>query len=86
MGLDEIKVEEVEVESLSVDKPSCPHANSPGNSQCAQSSAEDAQMQPTTDPYDPLYAQIPTIDVQTEMRSQFDSDQCDPLQNRIGYQ
>ena len=74
------------METLSVDKPSSPHANSPGNSQCAQSSTEDAQMQPTTDPYDPLYAQIPTTDVQTEMRSQFDSDQCDSPQNRIRYQ
>ena len=39
----EIKAEEVEVETRSIGKPSSPHADSPGDSQCAQSSVGDAQ-------------------------------------------
>ena len=41
-GIDEIKVEEVEVETQSADKPSSPHANSPSDPQYAQSSVGDA--------------------------------------------
>ena len=77
-GLYEIKVEEVEVETQSVGKPSSPHADSPGDSQWAQSSTENAQMQPAVDPYDPLYAQISITNAQTKRWSQFDTDQCDP--------
>ena len=58
----EIKVEEVEVETWSVGKPSSPHVDSPGDSQCAQSSIGDAQTQPTADQCDPPYTQISTID------------------------
>ena len=43
LGLYEIKVEEVEVETQSADKPSSPHANSPSDPQYAQSSVGDAQ-------------------------------------------
>ena len=69
-GLYEIKAEEVEVETRSVGKPSSPHANSPGDSQCAQSSVGDAQTQSAADPCDhPCdhpYAQISTVDTQIE--------------------
>ena len=58
MGLNEIKVEEVE--TLSEGRPSIPHADSPNDSQCAESSIGDAQMSPAADPYDPLYTQIST--------------------------
>ena len=54
----EIKVEEVEMETRSVGKPSSPHVDYPGDSQCAQSSTGDAQMQFVANPYDPPYAQI----------------------------
>ena len=43
LGLYEIKVEEVEVETQSADKPSSPHANSPSDPQYAQSSVGDAK-------------------------------------------
>ena len=56
----------MEVETRSVGKPSSPHADSPGNSQCAQSSVRDAQTQPDVDPCNPPYAQIPIADTQTE--------------------
>ena len=39
----EIKVEKVEMETWSIGKPSSPHADSHGDSQCAQSSVGDAQ-------------------------------------------
>ena len=39
----EIKADEVEVETQSVGKPSSPLADSPDDSQCAQSSAREAQ-------------------------------------------
>ena len=65
-GLYEIKVEEVEVETRSVGKPSSSHVDSPGDSQWVQSSTGDAQTQLTTDPCDPPYAQISTTDTQTE--------------------
>ena len=54
------------METRSEGKPSSPHADSPSNSQCSQSSVGDAQMQSITDPYAPLYAQIYVIDAQTE--------------------
>ena len=47
-------------------QPSSPHADSPDDSQCAQSSVEDAQTQPTANPCDPPYAQISTTNTQTE--------------------
>ena len=65
-GLYEIKAEEVEVETQSVGKPSSPHVDSPGNLQCAQSFAEDAQTQPDVDLCDPPYSQISATDTQTE--------------------
>ena len=54
------------METRSVGKPSSPHIDSPGDSQCVQSSTGDAQTQLTADPCDPLYAQISTADTQTE--------------------
>ena len=54
------------METRSGGKPSSPHVNSPSDSQYAQSSGGDAEMSPTTDPYNPLYAQISTTDAQTE--------------------
>ena len=62
----EIKVEEVEVDTRSVGKPSSPHVDSPGDSQCVQSSIGDAQTQPTVDQCDPPYTQISAIDTQTK--------------------
>ena len=54
------------METRSEGKPSSPHADSLGDSQCAQSSAGDAQMQPAADPCDPPYTQISAADTQTE--------------------
>ena len=54
------------METRSGGKPSSPHADSPDDSQCAQSSVEDAQTQPTANPCDPPYAQISTTNTQTE--------------------
>ena len=66
VGLYEIKVEKVEMETWSIGKPSSPHADSHGDSQCAQSSVGDAQMQFAVDPCDPPYAQIAATDTQTK--------------------
>ena len=57
----------MEVETWSVGKLSSPHDDSLGDSQCAQSFAGDAQMQPAADPCDPPYALISAVDTQTEM-------------------
>ena len=54
------------METRSGGKPSSPHADSPGDSQCAQSSAGDDQMQLAADPCDPPYAQISAVDTQTK--------------------
>ena len=54
------------METRSVGKPLSSHADSPSDSQCAQSFTGDAQMQPAVDPCNPPYAQISTIDTQTE--------------------
>ena len=62
----EIKVEEVEVETRSIGKPSSSHADFSGDSQCALSSTRDAQTQPVVDPYDLPYAQISAGDTQTK--------------------
>ena len=56
----------MEVETWSVGKPSSPHVDSPGNSQCTQSSTRDAQTQLAVDPSDPSYAQISTVDTHTK--------------------
>ena len=56
----------MEVETRSVGKLSSPHDDSLGDSQCAQSFAGDAQMQPAADPCDPPYALISAVDTQTE--------------------
>ena len=56
----------MKVETRSVGKPSFPHADSPGDSQCTQSSDGDAQNQPVADPCDPPYVQISIADTQTE--------------------
>ena len=73
------------METRSVGKPSSPHANSTGDSQCAQSSVGDAQTQSAADPCDHPYAQISTVDTQIERWSQFDIDPCDPPWSRIEY-
>ena len=52
----EIKVEEVEMETRSVGKPSSTHADSSGDSQCSQFFAVDAQTQSDADPWDRPYA------------------------------
>ena len=54
------------METRSGGKPSSPHADSPGDSQYAQSSTGDDQMQPVANPCDPSYAQIFAVDTQTE--------------------
>ena len=62
----EIKAKEVEVKTWSVGKPSSPHVDSPGDSQCALSSTRDAQTQPIVDQCDLPYAQIYVGDTQTK--------------------
>ena len=54
------------METRSGGKPSSPHADSPDNSQCAQSSVGDDQMQSAANPCDPPYAQISYAYTQTE--------------------
>ena len=54
------------METLNEGRPSTPHADPLSDSQSAQSSSGDAEMSPTADPYNPLYAQISTTDAQTE--------------------
>ena len=54
------------METQSGGKPSSPHADSPNDSQCVQSSTGDDQMQLAADLCDPPYAQISTADTQTE--------------------
>ena len=54
------------METRSRGKPSSPHADSPSDSQCTQSSVGNDQMQPAADPCDPLYAYISVVDAQTE--------------------
>ena len=54
------------METWSVGKPSSPHADSPSDFQCAQSSVGNAQMQLVDDPCDPSYAQISATDTQIE--------------------
>ena len=61
-----MKAKKVDVETRSEGKPSSPHADSHGDSQCAQSSVGDAQMQCAVDPCDPPYAQITATDTQTK--------------------
>ena len=56
----------MKVETQSGGKPSSPHADSSGDSQYAQSSAGDDQMQHVANPCDPSYAQIFAIDTQAE--------------------
>ena len=66
VGLYEIKVEEVGVETRSIGKSSSPHVDSPGDCQCSQSSTGDALMQFAADQCDPPYAQISAADTQIE--------------------
>ena len=54
------------METWSGGKPSSPHADSPGDSQYAQSSTGDDQMQPAVDSCDPPYTQISTANTQIE--------------------
>ena len=54
------------METRSGGKPSSPHVDSPGDSQCAQSSVGDDQMQFAANPCDPPYTQISTANTQTE--------------------
>ena len=54
------------METQSFGKPSSTHADSPSDSQCAQSSIGDALTQSAANPCDPPYAQIFVIDTQTE--------------------
>ena len=54
------------METMSIGKPSSPHADFPDDSQCTQSYVENAQMQSAVDPYNPLYAQISVADAQTK--------------------
>ena len=80
-----MKAKKVDVETRSEGKPSSPHVDSPGDSQCAQSSAGDDQMQLVAYPCNPPYAQISAADTQTEKLSQSDIDPCDPPWSRIEY-
>ena len=54
------------METRSLGKSSSPHVDSPGDSQCTQSSAGYAQTQSVTNPCDPPYAQIFAADTQTK--------------------
>ena len=54
------------METRSIGKSSSPHANSPDDSQCTQSSAGYAQTQSAANPCNPPHAQIFAADTQTE--------------------